>query len=569
MNRLLAAVVVMLACTAAARADDWRGCAKIDDPDPSIEACTSIVGAGKASRANLAVAYANRGAAYGNKGDNDREIADENSAIALNPRLADAYADRGAAYGNKGDYDRELADENKAIELNPRLAIAYINRGTAYGAKGDYDREIADQGTAIGIDPKSAIAYMDRGAAYAGKADYDHAIADQTAAIGLNPQLALAYSNRGTAYGSKGDYDRELADENAAIHINPSFALAYCNRGIAHGGKGDYADEIADETTAIRLNPQLVMAYGSRGMAYAASGDMAKALLDFRLAVQLIPATDPRHGQVLALIAEVEKRVAAAAAAPSPNATPASAPPSVALAASAVKRVALVIGNSDYVAAGTLANPRRDAQAIAAALRSDGFEVMEVENVTRAALLAALNQFSDVAAKADWATIYYAGHGLQLEGNNYLVPVDAKLAADRDVPDEAIALDRVIDTISGVRIFGLIVVDACRNNPFLAQMHFTAAGRARVTRGLARVAAHGSTLVEFSAQDGQEALDGDATGNSPFATALAKRLGTPGLEVGKLLRQVRVDVLAATANQQEPMFSGNLPADDLFFRLPG
>jgi tetratricopeptide (TPR) repeat protein len=515
------------------------------------------------------VAYANRGAAYGNKSEYDREIADENSAIALNPRLADAYANRGAAYGNEGNYDREVADESKAIELNPGLAFAYINRGTAYGAKGDYDREIADQTTAIGIDPKSAIAYMDRGAAYAGKADNDHAIADQTTAIGLNPQLALAYNNRGVAYGNKGDYDRELADENAAIRINPTFALAYSNRGIAYGAKSDYDHEIADETAAIQFNPQLAMAYGSRGMAYAGKGDMAKALLDFRLAVQLIPATDPRHDKALALIAEAEKRIAAAAA-PPPGVT-ASSPPSVVVtaASSAVKRVALVIGNSDYIAAGTLANPRRDAQAIAAALRGDGFEVTEVENVTRATLLAALNQFSDVAAKADWATIYFAGHGLQLEGVNYLVPIDAKLAIDRDVPDEAIALDRVIDTISSARTFGLVIVDACRNNPFLAQMRFTSTGRGRVTRGLARVAAHGSTLVEFSAQDGQEALDGDGVGNSPFAAALAKRLATPGLEIGKLLRQVRVDVLAATANQQEPVFSGNLPTDDLFFRVSG
>jgi tetratricopeptide (TPR) repeat protein len=535
MIRLLAAIVIVLACTAAARADDWRACAKVEDPDPSIQACTGIIASGKANRANLALAYANRG----------------------------------AAYGNKGDYDRDFADANKAIDLNPRLAVAYINRGAAYGARGDYDHEIADQNTAIGIDPKSALAYMDRGAAYAGKADYDHAIADQTTAIRLNPQLVLAYNNRGVAYGNKGDYDRELADENAAIRLNPSFALAYSNRGVAYGGKGDHDHEIADETTAIQLNPQLATAYGARGMAYAAKGEMAKALLDFRLGAQLIPATDPRHGQVLALIAEVEKRVAAATAAPAPSVTPPSASSVVVAASSVVKRVALVIGNSDYVAAGTLANPRRDAQAIAAALRGDGFEVTEVENVTRTALLAALNQFSDVAAKADWATIYFAGHGLQLEGTNYLVPVDAKLAVDRDVPDEAVALDRVVDTLSGVRTFGLIVVDACRNNPFLAQMHFTSAGRARVTRGLARVAAHGSTLVEFSAQDGQEALDGDSTGNSPFASALAKRLGTPGLEVGKLLRQVRVDVLAATANQQEPMFSGNLPADDLFFRVPG
>ena len=125
-------------------------------------------------------------------------------------------------------------------------------------------------------------------------------------------------------------------------------------------------------------------------------------------------------------------------------------------------------------------------------------------------------------------------------------PRAGSLAADRDVPDEAIALDRMVATVDGVRTFGLVVVDACRNNPFLAEMRLTAGGRARVTRGLARVAARGTTLVEFSARDGQEALDGDATGNSPFASALAKRLAMRGLEVGKLLRQIRVDVLAAT-----------------------
>jgi uncharacterized caspase-like protein len=97
-------------------------------------------------------------------------------------------------------------------------------------------------------------------------------------------------------------------------------------------------------------------------------------------------------------------------------------------------------------------------------------------------------------------------------------------------------------------------------------MRFTAAARASRTRGLARVEATGTTLVEFSARDGQEALDGSESGNSPFAVALAKRLLTPGMEVGKLLRQVREDVLAATQHQQEPMFSGDLPAEDVFFK---
>jgi carboxyl-terminal processing protease len=241
--------------------------------------------------------------------------------------------------------------------------------------------------------------------------------------------------------------------------------------------------------------------------------------------------------------------------------------PGVASAPEVGKRVALVIGNSAYSAVGALANPQHDAEAIAAGLKSDDFEVTTTDNVSRADFIAAINGFADEAANADWAVIYFAGHGLQLDGVNYLVPIDAKLLSDRDAQDEAIALDRVIAGVSGARKLGLVIVDACRNNPFLIKMRFTTTARAALTRGLARVSTQGTTLVEFSARDGQEALDGDPAGNSPFAGALAKRMATPGLEVGKLLREVREDVLAATSNQQEPTFSGSLPGEDMFFRL--
>ena len=373
--------------------------------------------------------------------------------------------------------------------------------------------------------------------------------------------MALAYLNRGAAYGGKGDFDREIEDETKAIALNAKLPLAYHNRAVAHAGKQNHDQAIADETSAIGLNPQYAAAYYGRGSALVGKGEVEKALSDFRVAARLLPAGDTRD-QMKARIVELERHLADA----TPAAPPAATAVASASAASVGRRVALVIGNAAYSAAGKLANPQRDSDAIAAVLRDDGFEVSQASNLTRTSLIAALNQFSDVAVKADWAVIYYAGHGLQLDGVNYIVPVDAKLAADRDVPDEAIALDRLVATVDGVRTFGLVVVDACRNNPFLAEMRFTAGGRARVTRGLARVAAHGTTLVAFSARDGQEALDGDTTGNSPFASALAKRLATPGLEVGKLLRQIRVDVLAATGNQQEPMFSGNMPAEDLFFR---
>jgi uncharacterized caspase-like protein len=215
---------------------------------------------------------------------------------------------------------------------------------------------------------------------------------------------------------------------------------------------------------------------------------------------------------------------------------------------------------------GKLVNPPRDADAIAAALTDDGFDVTRAEDVGHADFVAAIKQFEDAAADADWAVIYYAGHGLQLDGVNYLIPVDAKLVADRDVQDEAVPLGRVLEAVGGVHKLGLIIVDACRNNPFLANMHIAGGKRAALTRGLARIEPQGSTLVEFSARDGQEAEDGDDGGNSPFAAALVKRLSSPGLEVGKLLRQVHEDVLTATKNQQEPMFWGNLPADDVFFK---
>jgi hypothetical protein len=258
--------------------------------------------------------------------------------------------------------------------------------------------------------------------------------------------------------------------------------------------------------------------------------------------------------------------VAVASAPSTPAAVPAQPPAAPAAAQPLGRRAALVIENSEYAAVGRLANPKRDAETIAAALKADGFEVTTADNLGRSDFIAAMNKLSDTAAKADWAVIYFAGHGLQVDGVNYLVPVDAKLAEDRDVRDEAIPLDRAIETVSGARKLGLVIVDACRNNPFLTNMHFTTTARATRTRGLARVDLHGTTLVEFSAREGQEALDGDPAGNSPFAAALAKRLAEPGLEVNMLLRQVRVDVLAATSNRQEPMFSGDLPAEAVFFR---
>ncbi len=227
-------------------------------------------------------------------------------------------------------------------------------------------------------------------------------------------------------------------------------------------------------------------------------------------------------------------------------------------------RVALVIGNSGYDAVAPLANARRDAEAIAATLRSVGFQIVRLEgDMRRGRLIEALRNFAREAASADWAVIYFAGHGLEIGGTNYLVPVDAKLESDRDVQYEAVALEQVMGAVEGARKLRLVILDACRDNPFVARMKSTAASRS-IGRGLARVEPEGGTLVAYAAKGGQVALDG-AGANSPFVRALVEHLPTPGLEIGKLFRHVRDDVLAATGRRQEPFVYGSLPGEDFFF----
>jgi tetratricopeptide (TPR) repeat protein len=460
---------------------------------------------------------------------------------------------RGAAYGRKGEYDQEIADETKAIELNPQLVWAYAHRGDAYGYKGSYDQAIADETKAIELNPKLAEAYMCRGGAHGRKGNYDQEIADETKAIELNPKLAVAYNNRGLAYGKgKGDYDHAIADYDKAIELNPKLAVVYNNRGFAYESKGNYDQAIADETKAIELNPKLGLAYAHRGDAYVGKGDPAKALIDFRAAAPLIPASDQRHDKALAQVADLEKQLAA----PAPT-------PRVAIAG----RAALVIGNSAYRNVPSLNNPANDASLIATALKTDGFDVTVADNLDRDDLIDALKDFAAKADAADWAVVYFAGHGIEMGGTNYLIPVDAKLATDRDVGFEAIPIDQVMSAIDGAHQLRVVILDACRNNPFAERMRRgTGTGVFReVGRGLARIEPTQGTVIVYSARPGQVAADG-AGDDSPFAIALAHHLTEPGVEVLKLFRLVRDDVLGATGNGQEVFQDSSLPGKDFFFR---
>ena len=229
------------------------------------------------------------------------------------------------------------------------------------------------------------------------------------------------------------------------------------------------------------------------------------------------------------------------------------------------KRVALVIANAAYRNVPALANPPADAALVERALRQTGFAVEIVRDLDKASFDAALQRFSARADGADVAMIYYAGHGIEVGGQNFLVPVGARLARDRDTEVEAVALRTVLRFSEGARM-RIVVLDACRDNPFANQMQ-RAGGTRAVTRGLGRVEPDQDTLVVYAAREGSVAADGTG-GNSPFARALAKRLVEPGVEVGLTFRRVRDDVVRDTGRQQEPFTYGSLSGQEFYFVAP-
>ena len=220
------------------------------------------------------------------------------------------------------------------------------------------------------------------------------------------------------------------------------------------------------------------------------------------------------------------------------------------------RRVALIIGNSAYRNVPALPNPANDASDVAAAFRRLGFAVTLVQNGSFDDMRRGLLAFGQQAANADMATVYFAGHGMEVGGENWLIPVDAALKRETDAENEAISLRSVMMQLSNTTSLGLVILDACRNNPFIAKMQRTLASRA-ISGGLGRIEPVGNVLVAYAARDGTTALDGDGR-NSPFTTALLKNIETPGVEVTFMFRNVRDDVMEATRNEQQPFVYGSL-----------
>ncbi len=240
------------------------------------------------------------------------------------------------------------------------------------------------------------------------------------------------------------------------------------------------------------------------------------------------------------------------------------------LPAAAAKRVALVIGNAAYQQAGALTNPVNDAADMAKALTEAGFDVVLGLDLDRRAFDGKLRDFARMLDGADTAILFYAGHGLQVAGHNYLVPVDAGLSTERDLDFEAISLDFVLRQMEVGREgkTSIVFLDACRNNPLARNLARSMGTRsAAVGQGLAEVQTGVGTFIAYSTQPGNVALDG-AGRNSPFTSALAAHVTEAGKNLTSIMIEVRNDVLRTTDGRQVPWDHSALTSDFFFQGQP-
>ena len=229
-------------------------------------------------------------------------------------------------------------------------------------------------------------------------------------------------------------------------------------------------------------------------------------------------------------------------------------------AALADKRVAFVVGNGAYKNVAPLPNPAVDAKSMAKLLRNVGFDVVEGSNLTRDKMTEKLLDFGKKAEGADVALFFYAGHGIAVNGTNYLLPVDADLKSEMDVKlGAAINVDLTLEQTMGDAKVKLVFLDACRDNPFAAKIRSAKATRSvSVESGLAEMKSGEGTLIAFATGPGQTALDGEAGTNSPFTRALLANIATPGIEIQQAMTKVRAQVNEETGKSQLPWGHTNL-----------
>jgi tetratricopeptide (TPR) repeat protein len=554
MLRVLFASALALLAAVPALADDMETCRDKDkqvDPKARLDACDRII-AGQVTGKDLAAALFGRGVVLVGKRDYDKAIVALSAAHDADPDNTGIIDWRGIAYERKGQDELAMADYNLALQKRPKFGAAYNNRGTLYMRKGALQSALDDLNLAVQYAPAMYIAHTNRAHVLIINKDYDGALADLDAASKIDAAGPQAPTYRCLAYTGMGKFTEAIAECSGVIEKQPKYQFALVSRAEAYLAKGDLDAALKDFNGVLGFNPNNVRAHEGRGRLFEKKHNLEQARADYRSAAYALTPFDDLD----VAMARTAARDRLAALTPQGS------------AGGNARRVALIIGNGAYRNVHALGNPPRDAKLIASALNDVGFQTVTLANdLTRDKFFEALHSFAAEAEKADWAVVYYAGHGMEIGGVNYLIPVDAKLAADRDAETQAVALEQVIAAVGGARKLRLVMLDACRDNPFAPTMQRTIALKL-VDKGFSNIEPGAGFMVVYAAKHGETALDGEGV-DSPFAVALAHDIKQPKVEVRKLFDIVRDDVWTATKHGQQPFTYGSPSGRDDFYFVAG
>ena len=546
-------------------------CLKESDAKIAALACTEAL---KLNSRDPAL-YHYRGNALSEAKEYQKAIDDYSKSIELNPSEAASYYGRGLTWQRLKESQKAISDYTEAIRKSPKWISPYFNRGLVFLEIVNTDDALADFNTVINLDSKKADGYSGRASAWRQKKNYEASIKDYTESIKLDSSNAIYYNDRGTVWSDIQNYEQAILDYTRAINISESTGdkkvfIPYHNRGEAWSKKQNFDKAIADYSEAIKINPNSE-SFVDRGLAWKGKNELDSAISDFKEAIRLNPNAEDAKEQLQLAVARKDKLLQSVGKVFLAN-------PDTNKATKINKRVALVIGNGKYRMVNELENPVRDAQLIASTLKKMGFDSVSVHgDLNRQQMMSVLNDFETIAKNADWAAIYFAGHGIEIGGVNYMVPIDAQPPMNMlSVSTQYINLEYFLKSVEVAKKMKLVILDACRDNPLAEKMRINSISRglegvqtlssgSRIGVGLGRVEPQPGTLVVYATKHGSVAMDGDGQ-NSPFAEALVKRIiQKPSLEVRRLFDFVREDVFGSTNKQQQPFAYGSLSASDDFY----
>lgn len=547
-----------------------------------------------------------RGRAAGESGNPDEAIRSFAEAARLSPGWSVAHNNLGAAYARKGDVDRALAEFDLALKSAPDNLLALKNKGEALERKGRKEEAIAafrrvaaaplpveddgrrareqaeahlkrlapappratadDHRTCEIGNPDARLAACDkviadgqavaaeRIAAYYSRSgilydrrQYEAVISDLDQLVALKGDHALALNRRGLAKAELNRNTEAVADYDKALAADPALIRAWMYRGDANRNRGEFERALADYEQALKRDPLALWALRGRGYTYERMGLFAEAEQVYRQVLAGQPRRDNPDDRRARRSAETDlKRIAAALQARSRFANPIGS------------RAALIIANTRYKGSfEALATPANDASALAAALKHVGFKDADIvvrHDLDRRGMTAALREFEATARTVDWALVYFAGHGVRARSNlDYMIPIDAQVESERDLADEAVALERVAERIADAKKLQMIVFDACRSNDLTRRLYASSDAQRAAPASAAPFEAAG-LMIAFSARRGQSAYDGKV--HSPFAEALLANLEKPGIDLEAALAATADHVRKATRDAQVPEIYG-------------